>query len=55
VSAKYKRVGVRKLFKVDQEWRGKHYPQKVVEGCYAAEGDAFVVVTVYVFFDTWES
>ena len=53
--AKYKRFGVRKLFKVDQEWRGKRYPQKVVEVYYAIEGDAFVVVTVYVFFGTWES
>jgi hypothetical protein len=55
VFAKYQRLGTRKMFNVDQEWRGKRYLQKMVEVYHVVEGDAFVVVTVYVFFGTWES
>jgi hypothetical protein len=35
--------------------QGKRYSQKMVEVYYLTEGDAIVVVTVYVFFGTWES
>jgi ribosomal protein L21E len=53
VPAKYGRRCTRKKFRIDMERQGKRYSQKMVEVYYVAEGDAIVVVTVYVFFGTW--
>ena len=55
VPAKYGKLGRRRLIRVDQIWRGVWYPQKTVEVYYVVEGGAFIVITVYVFFWTWES
>jgi hypothetical protein len=55
VPARHGRRCTTKLFRVDEVWQGKRYSQKMVEVYYVVEGDAIVVVTVYVFFGTWES
>jgi uncharacterized protein (DUF1697 family) len=44
-----------KLFRVDEARQGKRYSQKMVEVYHVVEGDAIIVITVYVFFGTWES
>lgn len=53
--AEHGRQSTRKLFRIDEERHGKRYSQKLVEVYHVSEGDAIVVVTVYVFFGTWES
>lgn len=44
--AKFDRIGFRRNFVFDSEWRGKHYRNKQVLAYVARESDDWVVVTV---------
>jgi hypothetical protein len=50
------RLMTAKVYPFDQFHMGTWYPPyKRVEVCYAREGDAMFVVTVYVFYGTWKT
>ncbi len=44
--AQYGRVGFRRNFAFDREWRGRHYLTKQVEAYAVQEGQDWVVITV---------
>ena len=50
VPAKRGRVAFRKNFSYRSEWKGKYYEIKQVMPIVIHEGNAFMVVTVYVFY-----
>ena len=43
-----------KVFPYGKEWGRKFYPQKRVRVVFAEEGQDTVVVTVYVYFGSWD-
>ena len=53
--ARQGRQCTKKLFRIEEERQGRLFTQKLVEVYHVTEGDAIVVVTVYVFFGTGES
>jgi hypothetical protein len=48
------RLAKAKVLRFPQVHKSVEYPSKRVEVCYVKEGDATIVVTVYVFYGTWE-
>jgi len=54
IPARQGRLGKARVFDFKQRRLGRYYEQKRVEVIYAAENDAIVTVTVYVFYGTWE-
>jgi len=45
--AKFGRTGFRKNFGFDSIWNGKHYSTKQIEAYSDEQGDAWMVVTVF--------
>jgi hypothetical protein len=54
VSAHSGRLAKAKVYEFNKLRKGISYSHKRVEVCYVEEGDATIVVTVYVFYGTWE-
>lgn len=50
VPAKKGRLGFRKNFRFESEWKGKYYEIKQVMPIVAEEQDQYVVITVYAFY-----
>ena len=50
VAAKQRRTAFRKNFRYQSQWMGKFYESKQVLAIVVDEGEALVVVTVYVFY-----
>lgn len=54
VAAHAGRLAKAKVYDLQHLRRGIEYSHKRVEVCYVEEGDATIVVTVHVFYGTWE-
>ena len=54
VKVKKGRKAKEKLFDYGRNWQGKTYPNKKVRAVYVEEGNALVVITVYVYYGKWE-
>jgi len=54
ISAKRGRGARSKIFMYNKEWLGNWYPEKKVEVIYVEEKDELVVITVKVYFGSWE-
>ena len=52
--ARAPRLGRRMVFTEGYAWKGRHYPHKLVRVIYADEAEKFAIVTVYVYYGTWE-
>jgi hypothetical protein len=48
------RLAKAKVYEFHRIRKGIEYFRKRVEVCYVEEGDAIIVITVYVFYGTWE-
>ena len=48
------RLGREMVFTEGYDWKGRHYPHKLVRVIFAEDDDEVVVVTVYSYFGIWE-
>lgn len=53
IKVKHGRYGKAKIYDFNRLWSKKFYEQKRIEVIYTIEGDAIIVITVYVFYGKW--
>ena len=54
VGARGGRKAKEAVFLFNRDWRGKSYPQKKVRAVFVEEAGEVVVITVYVYYCSWE-
>lgn len=54
IDAKYGRTGKAKIFNLHEYRHGRFYEEKRIEVFYIIEKEAYITVTVYVFYGKWE-
>ena len=47
-------LGKRMVFAEGYDWKGRFYPHKLVRVIYVEEPEKIEIVTVYVYYGTWE-